>query len=364
MTEITNDTWVTRQVAARLVGVSECTIGNWQRAGLLDAIDKGRGPRRGYRYRAGDVRRVYERQLGTRSEPHGYEDAELVDSLQVNSLLGIKGNSTLYDWEHKGWLKPVVKGAGYRHSSDKYLLSDVLAFKEQREKEKAERIERISEVSDDAVLSRNEAAKATGVDKTTILKWLSSGLVQPVRKSKRGGKWQYFRVGDIRRIKAELERDNSESDYFIHHRSYYATMSDDLREIVHEQVAAYKGEDETPETIFAEAVCTVMSGLRCGLSCCAGLNYQQRVEKLKDFNKVFIPDEPFTDRSLSSLNNIEPYPDDEFDIRRSLTEGERLEWLQRRDEGERLLWLRMSGKYRRWARDYNERLRSIERVAR
>src|ERR1043165_1988215 len=141
MRTITDDTWITRKAAAKLVGVSECTIGNWHRAGLLKGIDKGRGPRRGYRYKAGDVRRVYLQQLNTRSEPQEYEDAELVDSLQVRALLDVTGKDTLGAWQRKGLLKPVVKGAGYRHSSDKYLLTDVLAFKGQRDIDEAARRE-------------------------------------------------------------------------------------------------------------------------------------------------------------------------------------------------------------------------------
>lgn len=364
MRKITDDAWLTRKVAANLVGVSESSIGNWQRAGLLQGIDKGRGPRRGYRYRAGDVRRVYAQQLGRLETPQPqYDEAELVDSLHVRSLLDVTGNDTLASWSHKGWLTPVIKGAGYRHSSDKYLLSDVLPFKEQRDKEQAARVKHISEVSDDAVLSRNEVAKATGVDKTTILKWLSSGLVQPVRKSKRSGKWQYFRVGDIRRVKAELEQDDSESEYLTNYRGYYATMDDELTEIVHSMVASYTGDDESPETIFAEAVCTVMAGLHCPLSCCFGLSRYDRVEKLKNFNRVDVTDEPFTDRSYATIYTIEA-EEGEFDSRRSLTDDERREWLERREKAQQLLWLRMTGKYRAWSRDYSERLSSVERVMR
>ena len=354
MTKISE--WITRRAAAKLVGVHEYTIQNWQQRGWLDGgvVNRGRGPGRGYRYRPQYVQRVYEQQLARSNEPHGFDDkSELVDSFEARSILGI-GKNTLWTWSRKGWLTPVVDGAGYRHSSDKYLLTDVLAIKERRDKEKKARDERGSEVSDDAVLTRTAAAKVIGVFQVTIKKWHESGLVQIARKSK-NDKWEYYRVGDLREVKRKLsETDNDE--YYTHHQAYYATLTEDLRKIVKDQVASYRG-DEPQEIVFADAVACVMAFLHCNSSCCTGLNHQQRVEKLLDFDRVHIPE---VTRS-HSIYEAEPEADDDYPQPRRSSDDKK-EWLQRREESNRLLWLRLSTRYRKWDRDYQERRQSYERL--
>ena len=176
----------------------------------------------------------------------------------------------------------------------------------------------------------------------------------------------YYRVGDLRRVKSEVEQRTTDDEYFTFAARYYFTMGDEPRAIVTAMVCAYGG-DESPEYVLSDAIAAVMATLNCGMSCCASLNRQQRIEKLKSFNKVYAP-EP---HRCSTLDYSHSHAD-EYDSVDADGDGDEFDSVLRRNESAQddawrkeqreLFWLRLSGKYRRWAVDYRQRLRSCENV--
>ena len=349
--EDSSDELVTSKQIKELFGIRREVLHKWITAEKLEVVGVELGGKgKAKVYRLSDVQRLYHETYG--AQPAEESEAEgIVTTYEAAGYLGVS-RETIHHWKHKGWIKPAIE-ATRDGESDKYRLEDLIAYASTKEA----RGDGDESVPDDAVLSKLEASKVIGVRKSTILNWLSAGLVEPVRRGKRS---LYFRVGDLREVKRHLESKSEEGkdDYFTHHRSYYTSMGDKAREIVHEMAAAYKGEDESAEYIFADAVAAVMAALNCPLQCCVGLSRPQRIERLKDLNRVASAEPVILGSSLVVYDE----PAESF--RLPYSAADRREAEKRRREEEDLVWLRMSKSYRVWARDYHERLRSIERMTR